>query len=75
MSAIGVGHAIEQEIRAVKVLEDIKGIVNNRKALDISLLYQKWEISFKISVLYLTYNIQNEAAKRNQHYQLTGSKN
>ena len=38
-SAIDVGHAIEQEIRAVKVLGDIKGIANNRKALDISLLY------------------------------------
>ena len=30
-SAIGVDHAIEQEIRAVKVLGGINGIANNRK--------------------------------------------
>ena len=64
-SAIGVDHTIEQENRAIKVLGGITGIANNRKALHEYFLQDFCDVFIK----------QNEAPKRTQHYQLTGSKN
>ena len=73
-SAIGVDHVIEQENRAVKVLGGIKGIANNRKALDEYFLNVS-EMGNIIQDFCDVFNIQTEAPKRTQHYQLTWSKN
>ena len=73
-SAIGVDHAIEQENSAVKVLGGIKGIANNQKALDEYFLTVS-EMENIIADFCEVFNIHNEAPKRTQHYQLTGSKN
>ena len=73
-SAIGVDHAIEQEKRAVKVVGGIKGTANNRKALDEYFLTVS-EMRNIIHDFCDVFNIQNEAPRRTQHYQLTGSKN
>ena len=55
-SVTGVDHPVEQENRAVKVLGSIKGIANNWKALDEYFL----TVSFKISVMYLTYKMKHQ---------------
>ena len=52
----------------------IKGIANNRKALDEYFLTVS-EMGNIIQDFCDVFNIQNEAPKRTQHYQLTGSKN
>ena len=71
-SAIGVDHTIEQENRAIKVLGGITGIANNWKALHKYFL----TVSEMGNIIQCdVFNKQNEAPKRTQHYQLTGSKN
>ena len=72
--AICVDDAIEQENRAVKVLGDINGITNNRKALAEYFLTVS-EMGNIIQGFCEAFNIQNEAPKRTQHHQVTGSKN
>ena len=52
----------------------IKGIANNRKALDEHFLTVS-EMRNIIHDFCDVFNKQNEAPKRTQHYQLTGSKN
>ena len=73
-SAIGADHAIEQENRAIKVLEGIKKIANNRKALDEYFLTVS-EMRNIIHNFCEVFYMKKEAPKRAQHYQLTGSKN
>ena len=52
----------------------IKGIASNRKVLDEYFLTVS-EMGNIIQDFCDIFNIQNEAPKRTQHYQLTGSKN
>ena len=52
----------------------MKGIDNNRKALDERFLTVS-EMGNIIQDFCEVFNIQNEAPKRNQHHQLSGSKN
>ena len=73
-SAISVDPAIEQENREVKALGGIKGVANSRKALDEYFLTVS-DMENIIQDFCDVFNIQNEAPKRTQHYQLTGSKN
>ena len=59
---------------AVKLLGGIKGIAHNWKALDEYFLIVS-EMGNIIQDFCDVFNIQNEAPKRTQHYQLAGSKN
>ena len=73
-SAIGVDHTIEQENRAIKVLGGLTGIANNWKAPHEYFLTVS-ETGNIIQDFCDVFNKQNEAPKRTQDYQLTGSKN
>ena len=74
-TAIGADHGIEQENKSMKILGGIKGITNNQRALDeyfltagrMGTIIEEFAELFQIK--------QNIAHKKNQHYQLTGSKN
>ena len=74
-TAIRTDHGIEQENRALKVLDGIKGIANSYKALDEYFLTAT-EIGNMIKDFCETFGINdNQNTKSDGHYQLAGSKN
>ena len=74
-SLIGADHALEHENRAVKVLGGIKGIANSQKLLDEYFLTAA-EMSSIVEQFCPSFLLEDcDARKREQHYQLIGSKN
>ena len=74
-TAIGADHGIEQENRSIKVMGGIKGISNSSINLDEYFLSTA-EISNIITSFCDKFGIsESEACKREDHYQLSGSKN
>ena len=74
-SPIGADLAPEQENRTVKVLGGIKGIANSQKLLDEYFLSAA-EMSNIVEQFCTSFLIEDsDARKREQHYQLIGSKN
>ena len=74
-SAIGADHAIEQENRAMKVLGGIKGLANYNQALNEYFLTAS-ELGNIMESFCETFGIEeNQSRKRDEHYQLSGSKN
>lgn len=70
-SAIGADHGVEQENRALKVLDSVKGLLINKSAL-----HRFSFVSPELNRLcddFLYLNIEQH--KRTQHYQLTGTMN
>ena len=71
----GADHGIEQENRSIKVMGGIKGISNSSINLDEYFLSTA-EISNIITSFCDKFGIsESEACKREDHYQLSGSKN
>ena len=74
-TSIGADHGIEQENRSIKVMGGIKGISNSSINLDEYFLSTA-EISNIITSFCDKFGIsESEACKREDHYQLSGSKN
>ena len=74
-SAIGTDHALEQENRAVQVLGGIKGIAKSQKLLDEYFLTAA-EMSNIVERFCTSFLLEDsDARKREQNYQLFGSKN
>lgn len=74
-SAIGADHGIEQENRALKVLGGIKGLANSNQALNEYFLTAA-ELGNIVESFCETFGIEeNQSRKRDEHYQLSGSKN
>ena len=74
-TSMGAAHGIEQENRSIKVMGGIKGISNSSINLDEYFLSTA-EISNIITSFCDKFGIsESEACKREDHYQLSGSKN
>ena len=74
-SAIGADHAIEQENRAMKVLGGIKGLANYNQAFNEYFLTAS-ELGNIMESFCETFGTEeNQSRKRDEHYQLSGSKN
>ena len=74
-TSMGAAHGIEQENRSIKVMGGIKGISNSRINLDEYFLSTE-EVSNIIRSFCSKFGIsKSEACKREDHYQLSGSKN
>ena len=74
-TSIGADHGIEQENRSIKVMGGIKGIGNSSINLDEYFLSAA-EMSNIIASFCNRFGIsESEACKREDHYQLSGSKN
>ena len=74
-SAIRAHHALEQENRVVKILGGIKGIASSQKLLDEYFLTAA-ELSNIVEKFCASLLLEDsDARKREQHYQLIGSKN
>ncbi|XP_066919527.1 uncharacterized protein [Clytia hemisphaerica] len=74
-SSIGADHGIEQENRALKVIGGIRGIAHNQQALDEYFLTTA-EMGNLVETFCETFGIEEDGArKRDEHYQLSGSKN
>ena len=74
-TATGTDHGIEQENRGLKVIRGIKEIVNSHQVLDKSFLTAA-ELGNMIKVFCETLGINdNQNTKRDDYYQLAGSKN
>ena len=74
-SAIGADHAIEQENRAMKVLGGIKGLANYNQAL-VEYFLTASELGNIMESFCETFGIEeNQSRERDEHYQLSGSKN
>ena len=72
-STIGADHALEQENRVAKVIGSIKGIGNHENALSD---YFLTAAEMGNTVESFSTNLdEKEARKREEHYQLTGTKN
>ena len=74
-TAIGSDHGIEQESRALKVIDGIKDIANSEVTLNkYFLMADKMENI--VNNFCETFGIdENQSRKRDEHRQLTGSKN
>ena len=74
-TSIGADHGIEQENRALKVLEGIKGISNSSECLEEYFLSAA-EMNNVIADFCEKFGIaKDEVWKRENHYQISGSKN
>ena len=74
-TSIGADHRIEQQKKLMKILGGIKGITNNQQALDEYFL-TAGQMGTIIEELTKLFQIkENISHKKDQHYQLTGSKN
>ena len=74
-SAISADHALEQENRVVKVTWGIKGIGNNENVLSDYFLTAA-EMGNIVESFCTNFDLDDkEARKREEHYQLTGTKN
>ena len=74
-TSIGADHGIEQENRALKVTGGIRGIANNQQALNEYFLTTA-EMGNIVESFCQTFGIEEDGSrKRDEHYQLTGSKN
>ena len=74
-TAIGSDHGIEQENRALKVIGGIKGIANSEVTLNEYFLTAV-EMGNIVNNFCETCGIdENQSRKRDEHHQLTGSKN
>ena len=73
-SAIGADHGIEQENQAMEVLGGIKGFANYDQALNEFLTAA--ELGNIMESFCETFGIEEkQSRKRDEHYQLSGSKN
>ena len=71
----GSDHGIEQEKRALKVIRGIRGIAHSQQALDEYLLTTA-EMGNIVESFCETFGIEeNQSLKKDEHYQLSGSKN
>ena len=74
-TSIGADHGIEQENRALKVTGGIRGIAHNQQALNEYFLTTA-EMGNIVESFCQTFGIEEDGSrKRDEHYQLTGSKN
>ena len=74
-TSIGADHGIEQENRALKVLEGIKGISNSSECLEEYFLSAA-KMNNVIADFCEKFGIaKDEVWKRENHYQISGSKN
>ena len=73
-SSIGSDHGIEQENHALKVTGGIRGIAHSQKALDKYFLTTA-EMGSIVDSFCATFAIEeNQSLKKDEHYQLSGSK-
>ena len=74
-SSIRSDHGIEHKNRALKVILEIKGIAHSQHALDEYFLTTAY-IGNLVKSFCETFDIEeNQSLKKDEHYQLSGSKN
>lgn len=73
-AATGSYHGLEQENRKLKVMGDRKGFANSQKALEKYFL-TAGEMSKITTEVFETFKIDVEKKKRDEHYEIFGSKN
>ena len=74
-SSIGSDKGIEQENRALKVIAEIRGIAHSQQALDEYFLTTA-DMGNIVESFCETFDIEeNQSLKKDEHYQLSGSKN